>query len=153
MQLAVTAATRWACLMIITTGLLLYDRLQLTACMQAFRGIWRMHQGNQGPDSCQLSYSLFVRPQVGARAHMFMRTCTDVCHLHRLLADVSAIILVFAALYTAVPHARFDLQIWLPVRLIQSRIEGEVKNNLAAVRNHSEGLCRERNARKSARQI
>lgn len=33
------------------------------------------------------------------------------------------------------------LQVWLPVRLIQSRIEGEVKNNLAAVKRHSEGLC------------
>ena len=29
-------------------------------------------------------------------------------------------------------------QPWLPVRLIQNRIEGEVKNNLRAVREYSE---------------
>lgn len=31
-------------------------------------------------------------------------------------------------------------QIWLPVRLVQGRIEQEIKNNLAAVRQHTEAL-------------
>lgn len=31
-------------------------------------------------------------------------------------------------------------QIWLPVRLVQGRIEQEIKNNLAAVRQHAEAL-------------
>lgn len=31
-------------------------------------------------------------------------------------------------------------QLWLPVRLVQGRIENEIKNNLAAVRRHTEGL-------------
>jgi hypothetical protein len=32
------------------------------------------------------------------------------------------------------------LQVWLPVRLVQGRIEQEIKNNLAAVRHYTEGL-------------
>ena len=32
------------------------------------------------------------------------------------------------------------VQIWLPVRLVQSRIESEIKANLAAVRRHAEGI-------------
>lgn len=31
-------------------------------------------------------------------------------------------------------------QIWLPIRLIQNRVENEIKNNLSAVRRHSERL-------------
>ncbi|BDA51073.1 hypothetical protein COCOBI_17-2930 [Coccomyxa sp. Obi] len=31
-------------------------------------------------------------------------------------------------------------QLWLPVRLVQGRIENEIKNNLAAVQRHTEGL-------------
>jgi hypothetical protein len=33
-------------------------------------------------------------------------------------------------------------QIWLPVRLIQSRIEGETQRNLAAVRVYAERVSR-----------
>ena len=36
----------------------------------------------------------------------------------------------------------FMLQVWLPIRLIQNRVENEIKNNLAAVRRHSEALHR-----------
>ena len=32
------------------------------------------------------------------------------------------------------------LQIWLPIRLIQNRVENEIKNNLTAVQKHSEAL-------------
>ncbi len=38
------------------------------------------------------------------------------------------------------------LQLWLPVRLVQGRIENEIKNNLAAVRRHTEGLYVRRGA-------
>ena len=40
-------------------------------------------------------------------------------------------------------------QPWLPVRLIQGRIEGEVRVNLAAVRDHSERLWQARQAQKA----
>lgn len=32
------------------------------------------------------------------------------------------------------------MQIWLPIRLVQGRIENEIKANLSAVRRHAEGL-------------
>jgi hypothetical protein len=32
------------------------------------------------------------------------------------------------------------VQIWLPIRLVQGRIENEIKANLAAVRSYAEGL-------------
>ncbi|KAL3159087.1 hypothetical protein ABBQ32_011085 [Trebouxia sp. C0010 RCD-2024] len=73
---------------------------------QAFQGIWRMQQGQQGMDSCRLSYALFVRPQV-----------------------------------------------WLPIRLIQNRVENEIKNNLAAVRRHSEALHGRQGSRQGAREL
>ncbi|KAK9902244.1 hypothetical protein WJX75_009271 [Coccomyxa subellipsoidea] len=37
-------------------------------------------------------------------------------------------------------------QIWLPVRLVQGRIESEIKNNLAAVRSHTERLYSQKRA-------
>ncbi|DBA89699.1 TPA: hypothetical protein ACH3X2_004589 [Trebouxia sp. C0005] len=73
---------------------------------QAFRGIWRMQQGSQGPNSCRLSYALFVRPQV-----------------------------------------------WLPIRLIQNRVENEIKNNLTAVQRHSEALYRQKGSVRGAKQL
>ncbi len=36
----------------------------LLMIVQAFRGVWRMKEGQQGEQTCRLSYSLFVRPQV-----------------------------------------------------------------------------------------
>lgn len=35
---------------------------------QIFRGMWRLEPGLEGPQSTRLSYSLFVRPQVGGAA-------------------------------------------------------------------------------------
>ena len=32
------------------------------------------------------------------------------------------------------------MQIWLPIRLVQGRIENEIKANLSAVRQHAERL-------------
>ena len=43
-------------------------------------------------------------------------------------------------------YCGFSLQVWLPVRLVQGRIENEIKNNLAAVRQHTEGLYMRRRA-------
>ncbi len=70
--------------------------------MQAFRGIWRMQQGSQGPNSCRLSYALFVRPQVwlmhavteecscGSIAHVYCivpnyKSMHKACHPMRML--------------------------------------------------------------------
>lgn len=64
--------------------------------MQAFKGIWRMHEvvsADGSSASMRLSYALYVQPRP-----------------------------------------------WLPVALIQSRIEGEVVQNLQAVQLHAEQL-------------
>ena len=43
----------------------LQQRGDLPVCgLQAFRGVWRMREGQRGEHSSRLSYSLFVRPQV-----------------------------------------------------------------------------------------
>lgn len=44
-------------------------------------------------------------------------------------------------------------QIWLPIRLIQNRVENEIKNNLAAVRKHSEALQGRKGSMRGATQI
>ncbi len=69
-----------------------YSVCKLTHCsdVQAFRGIWRMQQGSQGPNSCRLSYALFVRPQV-----WLMHAATEDCHCGSI-----------AHLYCAVPKCR-----------------------------------------------
>ena len=54
--------------------------------VQAFRGIWRMQQGSQGPNSCRLSYALFVRPQV-----WLMHAVSEDCHC-RLIAQLYCIV-------------------------------------------------------------
>ena len=47
----------------------------------------------------------------------------------------------------------FMLQVWLPIRLIQNRVENEIKNNLAAVQQHSEALHGQQGSREGARRI
>lgn len=45
------------------------------------------------------------------------------------------------------------LQVWLPIRLIQNRVENEIKNNLAAVRRHSESLHGRQGTKQGANQM
>ena len=47
----------------------------------------------------------------------------------------------------------FMLQVWLPIRLIQNRVENEIKNNLTAVRRHSESLHGRQGSWEGARRI
>lgn len=68
-----------------------------------------------------------------------------------------------SGLYSAVQYAlryavclmslAFVLQVWLPIRLIQNRVENEIKNNLTAVRRHSESLHGRQGSREGARRI
>ena len=65
------------------TLLLLLQRVHICG-LQAFRGIWRMKEGQQGEQSSRLSYSLFVRPQV--RAYPDASKAGQIC-IHELLQE------------------------------------------------------------------
>ena len=73
------------------------------------------------------------------------------CALQHFDAQLSAV--RFRAVQYAVCLMSLVLQVWLPIRLIQNRVENEIKNNLAAVRQHSEALHGRRGSKEGARRI
>ena len=88
-----------------------------------------MQQGLHGTSCTTLSYSVFVRPQVSQ-----LQQSGGACAAARCL-----IVCPHGMLVMTSPC----MQIWLPVRLIQNRIEGEIRANLSAVRQHSELVQRQ----------
>ena len=112
---------------LLADGIMSSLKLCITTCLQAFKGIWRMQQGLHGTGCTTLLYSVFVRPQVSQ-----LLQSAGACTARGCLA-VMLVLMVTSSC----------MQIWLPVRLIQSRIEGEIRANLSAVRQHSELVQRQ----------
>ena len=89
-----------------------------------------MQQSLHSTSCTTLSYSVFVRPQVSQLLQSGGACTATGC----LILNLALVVMTL-----------FCMQIWLPVRLIQSRIEGEIRNNLSAVRQHSELVQRQQN--------
>ena len=60
--------------------------------LQAFRGIWRIKEGERGKASSRLSYSLYVRPQVFAPQGMLnhFKLCPEICTRNTTLIQYQA---------------------------------------------------------------